>query len=143
MQRMNIMKTSRKILIIVFILSALLLSGCATSYKRNPLPEAYGDIAQIPYIPYARFWGDKVPSWLQEKIDDIKEEIRQSESDTKYISSDYLAISGGGANGAFGAGMLVGWTTQVAGRNLESCQALVLGRSLHHSLFLVRGMMRN
>ena len=108
---MNIMKTSRKILIIVFILSALLLSGCATSYKRNPLPEAYGDIAQIPYIPYARFWGDKVPSWLQEKIDDIKEEIRQSESDTKYISSDYLAISGGGANGAFGAGMLVGWTT--------------------------------
>jgi predicted patatin/cPLA2 family phospholipase len=111
MQRMNIMKTSRKILIIIFILSALLMSGCATSYKRNPLPEAYGDIAQIPYIPYARFWGDKVPSWLQEKIDDIKEEIRQSESDTKYISSDYLAISGGGANGAFGAGMLVGWTT--------------------------------
>jgi predicted patatin/cPLA2 family phospholipase len=87
------------------------MSGCATSYKRNPLPEAYGNIAQIPYIPYARFWGDKVPSWLQEKIDDIKEEIRQSESDTKDISSDYLAISGGGANGAFGAGMLVGWTT--------------------------------
>ncbi|MDH3343916.1 MAG: patatin-like phospholipase family protein [Desulfobacteraceae bacterium] len=105
------MKTNRKILIIVFILSALLLSGCATSYKRNPLPEAYGDIAQIPYIPYARFWGDSVPSWFQEKIDDIKEQIRQSESDTKNISSDYLAISGGGANGAFGAGLLFGWTT--------------------------------
>jgi hypothetical protein len=108
---MGIMKTDRKILIIIFILSALLMSGCATSYKRNPLPEAYGNIAQIPYIPYARFWGDSVPSWLPEKIDDIKEEIRQSESDTKDISSDYLAISGGGANGAFGAGMLVGWTT--------------------------------
>ena len=104
------MKTSRKILIIVFILSALLLSGCATSYKRNPLPEAYGDIAQIPYIPYARFWGDKVPRWLQEKIDDLKEEIRQNESETEDISNDYLAISGGGANGAFGAGLLLGWT---------------------------------
>jgi len=91
-------------------MSAFLLSGCATSYKRNPLPEAYGDIAQIPYIPYARFWGDKVPSWLQEKIDDLKEEIRQNESETKDISNDYLAISGGGANGAFGAGLLVGWT---------------------------------
>jgi hypothetical protein len=110
MQRMNIMKTSRKILIIVFILSALLLSGCATSYKRNPLPEAYGDIAQIPYIPYARFWGDKVPRWLQEKIDDLKEEMRQNESETEDISNDYLAISGGGANGAFGAGLLLGWT---------------------------------
>jgi predicted patatin/cPLA2 family phospholipase len=52
-----------------------------------------------------------VPSWLPEKIDDIKEQIRQSESDTKDISSDYLAISGGGANGAFGAGLLFGWTT--------------------------------
>jgi predicted patatin/cPLA2 family phospholipase len=111
MQRMNIMKTNRKILIIIFILSALLISGCATTHKRNPLPEAYGDIAQIPYIPYARFWGDSVPSWFQEKIDDIKEEISQSESDTKNISNDYLAISGGGANGAFGAGLLFGWTT--------------------------------
>ena len=108
---MGIMKTSRKILIIIFILSALLISGCATSHKRNPLPEAYGDIAQIPYIPYSRFWGDIVPSWLEGKIDDIKEQIRQSESDTKDISSDYLAISGGGANGAFGAGLLIGWTT--------------------------------
>ena len=104
------MKTNRKNLIIIFILSALLLSGCATSYKRNPLPEAYGDIAQIPYIPYARFWGDKVPRWLQEKIDDLKEEIRQNESETEDISNDYLAISGGGANGAFGAGLLLGWT---------------------------------
>ena len=108
---MNIMKTSRKILIIVFILSSLLISGCATPHKRNPLPEAYGDIAKIPYIPYARFWGDKVPRWLQEKIDDFKEEIRQNESETKDISNDYLAISGGGANGAFGAGLLFGWTT--------------------------------
>jgi predicted patatin/cPLA2 family phospholipase len=105
------MKTSRKIVIIIFILSALLLSGCATSYKRNPLPEAYGDIAQIPYIPYARFWGDKVPRWMHEKIDDFKEEIRQNESETNDMSNDYLAISGGGDNGAFGAGLLFGWTT--------------------------------
>jgi predicted acylesterase/phospholipase RssA len=105
------MKTIRNVLIIIFILSALLISGCATPHKRNPLPEAYSDIAQIPYIPYGRFWGDRVPSWLEEKIDDIKEQIRQSESDTKDISSDYLAISGGGANGAFGAGLLLGWTS--------------------------------
>ncbi|MDX2498790.1 MAG: hypothetical protein QNL11_12935, partial [Desulfobacterales bacterium] len=69
------MKNNRKILIIIFILSALLLSGCATSYKRNPLPEAYGDIAQIPYIPNARFWGDTLPSGIQENLAEIKEEI--------------------------------------------------------------------
>jgi len=104
------MKTNRKILIIIFILSALLMSGCATSHKRNPLPEAYGDIAQIPYIPDARVWGDTIPPGIQERIAEIKEQIREKEPEAKYEQIDYLAISGGGANGAFGAGLLVGWT---------------------------------
>jgi hypothetical protein len=107
---MGIMKHSRKILIIIFILSALLMSGCAISHKRNPLPEAYRDIAHIPYIPDARIWGDTLPTGLQEKIAEIKEEIREKEPEVKYKPIDYLAISGGGANGAFGAGLLVGWT---------------------------------
>jgi hypothetical protein len=107
---MGIMKTNRKVLIIIFILSALLVSGCATSHKRNPLPEAYGDIAQIPYIPDARIWGDTMPPGIQERITEIKEQIREKEPEAKYEPIDYLAISGGGANGAFGAGLLVGWT---------------------------------
>jgi len=105
------MKTNRKILIIVFILSALLMTGCATGHKRNPLPEAYGDIAQIPNIPDARFWGDTLPPGIQEKLADIKEEISEKSPGEKYKPIDYLSISGGGANGAFGAGLLVGWTT--------------------------------
>ncbi|MCJ7542796.1 MAG: patatin-like phospholipase family protein [Desulfobacterales bacterium] len=104
------MNTNRKIIIVIFILSALLMSGCATSHKRNPLPKAYGDIAQIPYIPDARFWGDKLPSRIQEKLAETKEQIREKEPEAKYKPIDYLAISGGGANGAFGAGLLVGWT---------------------------------
>ena len=104
------MKTNRKISIIIFILSALLMSGCATGHKRTPLPEAYGDIAQIPFIPNARFWGDTVPSGIQENLAEMKEEIRETEPEAKYKPIDYLAISGGGANGAFGAGLLAGWT---------------------------------
>jgi predicted patatin/cPLA2 family phospholipase len=107
---MGIMKTNRKVLIIICILSALLISGCATGHKRNPLPEAYGDIAQIPYIPNARIWGDTLPTGLQEKLAEIKEQIREKDPEAKYKPIDYLAISGGGANGAFGAGLLVGWT---------------------------------
>jgi len=107
---MGIVKTNRNILIIIFVLSALLMSGCATSHKRTPLPEAYGDTAQIPYIPNARFWGDTLPTGLQEKFSEIKEQIREKEPEAKYQPIDYLAISGGGANGVFGAGLLVGWT---------------------------------
>ncbi len=104
------MKNNRKILITIFILSALLMSSCATSYKRTPLPETYGEIAQIPYIPDARFWGDTLPSGIQESLAETKEQIKEKEPEAKYKSIDYLAISGGGANGAFGAGLLVGWT---------------------------------
>jgi predicted patatin/cPLA2 family phospholipase len=107
---MGIMKTNRKILIIIFILSALLMSGCATGHKRNPLPEAYGDIAQIPYIPDARIWGDTLPPEIQEKLAEVKEQIREKDPEAKYKPIDYLTISGGGANGAFGTGLLVGWT---------------------------------
>jgi predicted patatin/cPLA2 family phospholipase len=104
------MKNNRKILIIILILSAFLISGCATSHIRNPLPKAYGDIAQIPYIPNARFWGDTLPSGIQEELTEIKEEIREKDPEAKYKPLDYLSISGGGANGAFGAGLIVGWT---------------------------------
>lgn len=137
------MKTSRKILIIIFILSALLMSGCATSHKRNPLPEAYGDIAQIPYIPDARFWGDTLPSEIREELTEIKEQIREKEPEKKYKPIDYLAISGGGANGAFGAGLLVGWTA--AGNRPDfrgSSPVLVLAGSLHRLPFLAKSMMR-
>src|SRR5712671_4165823 len=51
--------------------------------------------ATIPGIPDARVWGD-------------------SETEFKRllptVSGPWLAISGGGADGAFGAGLLVGWT---------------------------------
>jgi predicted patatin/cPLA2 family phospholipase len=107
---MGIMKTNRKILIIIFILSALLMSGCAASQKRTPLPENYGGIAQIPYIPDARIWGDELPIGIQEKLTEIKDQFREKEPEAEYKPIDYLAISGGGANGAFGAGLLVGWT---------------------------------
>jgi predicted patatin/cPLA2 family phospholipase len=106
------MKNNRMILrIIISFLSAFLLSGCATSHiRRNPLPEDYGDIAQIPYIPHARFWGDKLPPWIQEELNEIKEEINEKDIEAKDKPVDYLSISGGGADGAFGAGLIVGWT---------------------------------
>jgi hypothetical protein len=104
------MNRHRYHLLLVIFLSALLISGCATSHQRTPLPEAYGDVAQVPNIPDARFWGDTVPTGLQEKLVNIRGQIRENAPEAGYGPIDYLAISGGGSNGAFGAGLLVGWT---------------------------------
>src|SRR6266567_4333266 len=62
---------------------------------RTPFTLDEQAVAAIPGIPDARVWGD-------------------SETEFKRVlptvSGPWLAISGGGADGAFGAGLLVGWT---------------------------------
>jgi predicted acylesterase/phospholipase RssA len=55
-----------------------------------------------------RMWGDeKPPALVRERI---IESLEESYGGIMHQEHDYLAISGGGANGAYGAGLLVGWS---------------------------------
>lgn len=90
---------------------ALFLQGCASTPQRNPLPEDFGGSARIPGIPWARTWGDEMPELLAHRL----ATYRESDYAVQFPalmnrSHQYLAISGGGAEGAFGAGLLAGWT---------------------------------
>ena len=92
------------------LLAVFLLTGCASSYKRNPVPEHLAFEADIPGLKHARIIG----------LDDVAgddEEVRMALQKKQGVASGlfkkpfrFLAISGGGANGAFGAGLLCGWT---------------------------------
>jgi len=89
----------------------LILTGCASMPERHPLPPEYTLKAGIPGIPEARFWGDEWPTFAEEKLEEFTVADFQREYDGIYDKPhNYLAISGGGANGAFGAGLLIGWT---------------------------------
>ena len=89
----------------------LILTGCASTPERQPLPPEYTLKAVIPGIPDARFWGDEWPTFAAEMFETFTVADFQREFDAVYERPhNYLAISGGGANGAFGAGLLVGWT---------------------------------
>jgi predicted patatin/cPLA2 family phospholipase len=89
----------------------LILTGCASTPERHPLPPEYTLKAGIPGIPDARFWGDEWPTFAAERFETFTVADFQREFDGVYDKPhNYLAISGGGANGAFGAGLLVGWT---------------------------------
>jgi len=89
----------------------LILAGCASMPERHPLPPEYTLKAGIPGIPEARFWGDEWPTFAAEKFEEFTVADFQREYDGVYDKPhNYLAISGGGANGAFGAGLLIGWT---------------------------------
>jgi predicted patatin/cPLA2 family phospholipase len=88
-----------------------LTAGCASTPERAPLPPEYTLTAAIPGVPEARFWGDEWPTYSEQRLNSFTDADFQREFSGVYKKPhNYLAISGGGANGAFGAGLLLGWT---------------------------------
>jgi predicted acylesterase/phospholipase RssA len=98
-------------------LAALVLSlglaGCATVAARVPVPEQLAPAAVVPGMETVRVWGDGSFSraLLQAELPNLKAkyEARAKGGDHKPVSN-LLAISGGADDGAFGAGLLVGWS---------------------------------
>jgi predicted acylesterase/phospholipase RssA len=82
----------------VFAATAMLLTACA-GIERIPYTQQEQEVAVIPGIPEARMWADD-PSLARRPLLDPR--MRESPV--------ILALSGGGADGAFGAGILNGWT---------------------------------
>ncbi len=96
---------------------SIVLSACAATTIRSPAPEE--DVATArPYgvdTPGIRLWGDAIShhevieiinNWVEVKKRSRAEEIASGQS----IEEISLALSGGGPDGAFGAGLLNGWT---------------------------------
>lgn len=103
----------------ILILSLIAFAqGCASVPQRKPLtPELIGT-AQVLGISNERMWGDEEPLYTKDWLKKSKDEIAAEYPSLIGKQHHYLAISGGGQNGAFGAGLLVGWTQ--AGRG--QCQ---------------------
>lgn len=55
-------------------------------------------------------WGDEAPPWEHDWFEKSRSEIKERYSGIYGRRHTYLAISGGGENGAFAAGLLLGWT---------------------------------
>ncbi|WP_249734066.1 patatin-like phospholipase family protein [Bradyrhizobium sp. sGM-13] len=81
---------------------------------RDIVPERLADEAQLAGIPNIRVWGDASAESLavlsrteKLRIGALVQTRRRWERQSP--EANILAISGGGDNGAFGAGLLVGW----------------------------------
>jgi hypothetical protein len=99
-------------LLVVAVVAAVALSGCASAPKRNPLPvELYGT-ASVPGVEHARYFADAPPPFENAWLAQSQEELESRFSASFGKPHSYLAISGGGARGAFGAGLLAGWTAK-------------------------------
>ncbi len=94
----------------VLVMLLALVAACAHVPKRSPLPAEHADDAGVLGIPRARMWGDAPPPWEHDWFKRSKAELKERYSGVYGRPHTYLAISGGGANGAFVAGILTGWT---------------------------------
>jgi hypothetical protein len=86
------------------VLAALsAIAGCTTAPPRVAYTQQEQAEAVIPGIPGARLWADD-PA--------IATGRRSVVARTGQVQPTILALSGGGADGAFGAGLLSGWTAR-------------------------------
>jgi predicted acylesterase/phospholipase RssA len=86
----------------VIVLLAAMLGACSSA-PRVPFSAEQQAVARVPGIPDARFWSDDPPPGLRDDVRNILIRARTA-------SPAILALSGGGGAGAFGAGLLVGWS---------------------------------
>lgn len=87
------------------------LAGCAAApLRENPLPADLGLKAQLPGMPGVRKWEDEPPARFEAWLELPERLLRERYGGIMNRRHDYLVISGGGRDGAFGAGLLVGWS---------------------------------
>lgn len=94
--------------ILVTALLAFLLSGCTGGIRLPALPIESSGAAAILDIPDARFYANRDNKRIAKFTEKLI--LRRSRSDSSAKEFTFLAISGGGENGAFGAGLLAGWS---------------------------------
>src|SRR5882757_3070718 len=81
----------------------LTIAGCANAPPRVPYTQQEQAVAVVLGIPGARLWADD-PA--------IATGRRSVVSRSTQVQPTILALSGGGADGAFGAGLLSGWSAR-------------------------------
>ena len=99
----------------LILLLAAALTGCVGAAPRSAVPVSLASGAVVGNVQFARFWGDEVSADIRSAISLQYEQSRRAVSAGKrprqaLHHADFLAISGGGADGAFSAGFLKGWS---------------------------------
>jgi len=91
---------------LVFVLGIILVGGCALSPRRPPQPDLINNAVPEGFSPRIRLYSVDRRDFANE-LPQMLIGLRRA---TKAAPAKILALSGGGASGAFGAGALIGLT---------------------------------
>jgi len=92
------------------------LQGCSLPTRQTAVPQALTQQAEIRGLPGIRYVvrSEAMPELMAEGMDSVRKEkayrLEQGLVVDPLPPASFLALSGGGDDGAFGAGLLSGWT---------------------------------
>jgi predicted acylesterase/phospholipase RssA len=105
------MTTWRSALRGALLLSGLALAACSAQKRLPAVPAELRDQAEVVGMPGVRYTNfSSMPADLQGNIDREKATLAAAGHTGPLPPANFLALSGGGDKGAFGAGLLNGWT---------------------------------
>jgi len=121
------------------------LAGCASVPDRVAVPAVLSANAVVPGLTDVRVWGDAhfSQALLQAELPRLKAkyEVRETAQPKGALHppvSNLLAISGGADDGAFGAGLLVGWSAQGSRPEFDLVTGISAGALIAPFAFLGR-----
>ena len=123
---------------LVLILTLVTLTGC-TALPRNPVPLEDMRRAEVPGMPPVRAWAGQLdPDFQADLVISVKQEPPGAYllDDSGYPVYDALALSGGGSSGAFGAGILNGWSDAGTRPNFKVVTGISTGALIAPFAFL-------
>ena len=122
------------------LVTAIFVVSCASSGPRMAVPDDLISQASVTGLTQIRFWGDQSPPNLNEIIKEKFAQMRTSRPRMVKAGArpilNFLAISGGGSDGAFGAGLLSGWSARGTRPEFEIVTGISTGALIAPFAFL-------
>ena len=118
------------------------VQGCASLKRLPAVPADSTTRAEVLGIPNARFFVDAdLTPYLKEAVVSLDREkafLAKSGQRGEMPPVNFLALSGGGDDGAFGAGLLVGWTQSGTRPQFKLVTGISTGALIAPFAFLAR-----
>jgi predicted acylesterase/phospholipase RssA len=123
------------------VLASALLAGCSPSERLPAVPQELQDVAEVVGMPGVRYTdlGPDLLRFLQDAVESVKREqqaLAQAGHKGQMPPAHFLALSGGGDNGAFGVGLLNGWTESGARPQFKAVTGVSTGALIAPFAFL-------
>ena len=116
----------RPLKIVTCLVVTLAIAGCSSLERKSAVPAQALSKAQIAGLPSVRY-AISTQAGVDAMVDDLAK--LEAARGKKAFDGDanYLALSGGGDDGAFGAGLLVGWSKQGSRPNFNLVTGISTG----------------